>query len=90
MKNKIIIESLSMDLLRIALGYHRGSDKMAKRFVTEAIKRIEEIDMRDIKPYFANNLKKLKKLLLNDDKKRVSEDTLMYSTICKNYSKHFC
>ena len=70
MKNKIIIESLSMDLLRIALGLHRGSDKMAKRFIDEAIKRIGEIDMKEIKPYFAKNLKKLKNLLLIDDKKK--------------------
>ncbi|KKR50041.1 MAG: hypothetical protein UT87_C0021G0001, partial [Candidatus Levybacteria bacterium GW2011_GWC1_40_19] len=38
-RNKIAIESLSMDLLRVALGYHRGSNKMTKNFLREAKKR---------------------------------------------------
>ena len=86
---KIAIESLSMDLLRIALGYHRGSNKMAKRFSEEALKRINEIDSSKLKPYLANILKKLPPILLNRDKERVAEDTLMYSIICKNYAKKF-
>lgn len=36
---KIIIESLAMDLKRIAIGLHRGSLKMANRFKDEALKR---------------------------------------------------
>ena len=46
MKNnqQIILESLSMDLLRAALGRHRGSHAMADRFIEEASKRIAEID----------------------------------------------
>lgn len=90
MNNKITIESLSMDLLRVALGYHRGSNKMAKRFSEEALKRVNEIDSKEIKPYFVRILNKLPIALLNDDVKRISEDALMYSTLCKNYTKHFC
>ena len=58
MNNKIIIESLSMDLLRVALGYHKGSVKMASRFAEEAGKRVEEIDQSTVKPYFLKILKK--------------------------------
>ncbi len=88
--NKLPIESLSMDLLRIALGYHRGSEKMAERFSEEALKRISEIKKESIKPYFLNVLFKIPTALSNKDKNRLSEDALMYSILCKNYAKKFC
>ncbi len=88
-KNKIAIESLSMDLLRVALGYHRGSNKMAQRFSQEAIKRVEEIKISDVKPYFAKILNKLPKELSKGDRKRLAEDALMYSVLCRNYTKKF-
>ena len=88
-QTKITLESLSMDLLRVALGYHRGSTTMAKRFSEEALKRIDEIDAKAIKPYLARILSKLPSILENSDTTRIAEDTLMYSTICKNYAKKF-
>lgn len=88
-KNKIAIESLSMDLLRVALGYHRGSVKMAERFSEEALKRIEEIQEADLKPYFAKILNKLPSELSKKDKQKVAEDALMYSVLCRNYAKKF-
>ena len=36
---KTIIESLAMDLKRVALGLHKGSNAMANRFKEEAQKR---------------------------------------------------
>lgn len=89
MNNKIAIESLSMDLLRVALGYHRGSLKMAKRFSEEAIKRMEEIDRSNIKPYFSKLLDDLYSTLNTDKGNEIAEDALMYSVRCKNYAKHF-
>jgi hypothetical protein len=89
MNNKIAIESLSMDLLRVALGYHRGSIKMAERFSQEAIKRVEEIDTANIKPYFSKVLQDIIGLLKNEVKDKIAEDALMYSVRCKNYAKHF-
>ncbi len=88
MNNKTVIGSLSMDLLRVAIGYHRGSNKMAKRFSEEALKRVSEIDSKQIKPNFVKILNKLPAALSNDDVSRISEDALMYSTLCKNYIKH--
>lgn len=88
-KNKVAIESLSMDLLRIALGYHRGSEKMAERFSEEAQKRLEEIEKSKIKPYFLRILSKISISLKNKDQGRIAEDALMYSTLCRNYAKHF-
>lgn len=89
MKNKIAIESLSMDLLRVALGYHRDSEKMAKRFSVEAIKRCSEIEKTEVEPYFAKVLDKIKDMFENVDGSRIAEDALMYSIICKNYANKF-
>lgn len=86
---KIAIESLSMDLLRVALGYHRGSIGMAKRFSEEALKRVDEIDLTQTKPYFVKIIKKLPSILTNQDKSKIAEDTLLYSILCKNYAKKF-
>lgn len=88
-KNKIAIESLSMDLLRVALGYHRGSAKMAERFSEEALKRVEEIELSNVKPYFAKILNKLQASLIEKDQDRIAEDALMYSTLCRNYAQKF-
>jgi hypothetical protein len=87
--NKIAIESLSMDLLRVALGYHRGSQKMAERFLEEVQERIDDIQKSKLKPYFARILKNLPSDLSDTDKERVAENALMYSVICKNYAKNF-
>lgn len=89
MNNKIIIESLSMDLLRVALGYHKGSIKMANRFSRESLQRIKEINTTDIKPYFIKILSSIKKSLTYISEDRIAEDALMYSTLCRNYAKKF-
>ncbi len=87
--NKIAIESLSMDLLRVALGYHKGSTKMADRFLQESLKRIDEIQKDKLESYFAKILSKLPQELSKVNKLDVAEDALMYSTLCKNYAKKF-
>ncbi len=89
-RNKIAIESLSMDLLRVALGHHRGSVKMAERFSEEALRWVGEIDREKIKPYFVTILEKLPQVLSNENKDSTAEDALMYSTLCRNYSLHYC
>lgn len=85
MKNnqKIILQSLSMDLLRAALGRHRGSHTMADRFIEESQKRIGELD-QTINTKIINNLKKV--LVTNSD--RQAEDLLMYSTLIRNRSNY--
>lgn len=89
MNNKIAIESLSMDLLRVALGYHKGSLKMAHRFSKEAINRTNEIETSKVKPYFIKILKNISLSLSKIDDTRIAEDALMYSTLCRNYAKKF-
>ena len=86
---KLAIESLSMDLLRVALGYHKGSKASVKRFSQESIKRINEINKSEVKPYFSKILNKLPTILSYPNTDNIAEDALMYSILCKNYAKKF-
>lgn len=87
--NKVILESLSMDLFRVAVGYHRGSTKMAQRFKEESLKRIFEVEQEDVKPYMQRILKQLAVLLKKNSTDQVAEDALMYSTLIRNYCLNF-
>ena len=86
MKNnqKIILQSLSMDLLRAALGRHRSSHAMADRFIKESQKRIEELD-----PTFSTKIIKDLKNILVTKSGRQAEDLLMYSTLIRNRANSF-
>jgi hypothetical protein len=83
MKNdqKIILQSLSMDLLRAALGRHRGSHTMADRFIEESKKRLSELD-KSFNIELISNLNKV----LETHSERQAEDLLMYSTLIRNRS----
>ena len=78
---KIILQSLSMDLHRAALGRYRGSEKMADRFILESKKWITQIHDFDTKI-----ISKLSKIL---EKKYTGQedDLLMYATLIRNRSK---
>lgn len=52
---------------------------MAQKFLTEALKRRDEVDLNKVSPYLKNILLKLGK---NTD----SESALMYSTLIQNYT----
>ena len=88
MNKRIIIESLSMDLLRVALGIHRGSKGMVKSFRGEAVKRIGELEKFKLSGY-------LKKLLdsskneLTSNSKEVKDNFLMYSVLLRNYVRYY-
>ena len=82
---KIIIESLAMDLKRVALGLRRGSFKMAERFKEEALKRSRELENQNLNSYLKKLLQGTKEAL-RSDKKRMAEDALMYSTLFQNFA----
>lgn len=82
-QNQIAISSLVMDLKRVALGYHSGSERTARRFSEEALKRKEEIT--DVPPYLKNILESLPQTFSKKDKEKLAEDALMYSTLFQNY-----
>lgn len=90
MSNKIVLESLSMDLLRVAKGLYRGSDRTAERFLEEALLRKNEVKQNEIKPYLKRILIAMEKSLKSTDKVKKAEDALMYSTLIRNYSQTFC
>lgn len=82
---KIIVESLAMDLKRVALGLHRGSITMANRFKEEAFKRTAELEQQRTDAYLSKLVKGMKNRLSRDSD-RVAEDALMYSTLFQNYA----
>jgi len=88
MNNKIPLESMAMDLKRVALGYNRNSLVMAQRFYEEALKRRQELDMRTIKPYLHSILDKIETLQKQSNEK-IADDALMYSTLIQNYTRNF-
>jgi hypothetical protein len=82
--NKIVLSSLALDLRRVAIGYYRGSSKMAERFLQEALKRKQEIDVVTIKPYLQKLLSKVDNISDEEDDKQKAEDALMYSILFQN------
>lgn len=86
MNNKQTLEALAMDLKRVALGYFRESSSMAEVFVKEALKRKDEIDNKNIKPYLNEFLNKIEDLR-GEEKGKAAEDALLYSIIFQNASK---
>jgi len=85
-KQKIIIESLAMDLKRVALGLHRNSLGMAKRFKEEALKRERELESFPLDNHLTKLTKYTKNFLLTD-KEQVAENILMLSTLFQNYAQ---
>ncbi len=84
MKNKIILESLAMDLKRVALGLQRGSISMAERFIEEALKRKNELNTKSLNPYVQKLIGRMVESLKSKDNQKKAEDTLMYSTLFQN------
>ncbi len=68
-----------MDLLRAALGRHRGSHAMANRFIEESQIRLSELDSS----FNVKIISDLKKVLATSSD-RQAEDLLMYSTLIRN------
>jgi len=84
MNDKVILESLAMDLKRVALGFHRGSMSVAERFIKEALKRKGELDVKSLEPYVQKLIFKMEKSLKDSDNQKRAEDALMYSTLFQN------
>ncbi len=83
MEQIIVIESLAMDLKRVALGLQRGSSAMADRFKEESLKRIAELENQNLNLHLKKLVQGIKKVLAHDGE-RVAEDALMYSVLFQN------
>lgn len=84
MNTSVLLSDLALDLKRVAIGYYRGSDKMAERFSQEALMRKKEIEKLEIKPYLQELLRDTEKVLHEKNFKEIAEDALMYSTLFQN------
>lgn len=82
-EDKLILSSLAMDLKRAALGYYRNSNRMADRFLQEAMQRKKEMNLEKVKPYIKKLLGELDGMA-NKDNDAKAEDALMYSTLFQN------
>lgn len=82
---QIALESMAMDLKRAAVGFHRGSLDMAKRFLKEVEKRKKEVNVKEVKPYIAEILHDLSLVFKQEDKEKKAEYALLYSILIQNY-----
>ncbi|KKQ29886.1 MAG: hypothetical protein A3H17_01810 [Candidatus Levybacteria bacterium RIFCSPLOWO2_12_FULL_37_14] len=82
-EDKLLLSSIAMDLKRVALGYYRKSDKMADRFLQEAIRRKNEINLEKVNISTKKLLQGLDKIV-NENNDARAEDALMYSTLFQN------
>ncbi len=87
MNNKILLESMALDLKRVALGSHSHSTKMAERFLQEVFKRSEMLDTTSFSSSLKTVLTNMKRHLKLDNSQRLADDALMYSTLLISFSK---
>jgi len=88
MNNKILLESIALDLKRIAMAYHTNSFKTAARFYTEVQKRREMLTNDHLPKSVIMLFVAMDKHMQRNDTKRNAEDALMYSTIFLSLAKH--
>lgn len=82
-----ILESISLDLKRIALGIYHQSPETVLRFCAEIPKREKELTNEDLEPYLSSLIEKTNDVLKAIDSDRAAEDALMYSTLLHNYAQ---
>lgn len=89
MNTRIALESLSMDLMRVAISCHRGADRVIERFTKEALIRSREVQQEEVKPYLWKYLTKLEGALTIADKASRADELLLHSILIQNYLKRF-
>lgn len=89
-RERLIFGSLALDLKRVAVGYHRGSNTMADRFMKEVQKRIVEAQTCAVKPYMRRHLIKIERIKRAADRETMAEQALTYSIITQNYCMKYC
>ncbi len=87
MNNKILLESMALDLKRVALGAHSKSTKMAERFLQEVFKRSEQLDYQGMPKSLSKLLIHMHNALDATNSKRLADNALMYSTLLISFSK---
>ncbi len=85
MTTKYIIQALSQDLYRAAIGFHCGSQKTAQIFTKEAKQKITQLHEMQ-KDTYLDKLVSRTLPLLSEQKDNIADHLLMYSTLFKNYA----
>lgn len=85
-KTKMLIGSLSNDLLRVANLTHRGSYAAASKFMRESERWVNELLKHETKPYIHKIIKDLQFNSVKELDLEMAEKYLMYSTLLQNYT----
>jgi len=85
---KMLIGSLSNDLLRVANLTYRGSNTAAAKFMTESERWVQELSEHETKPYIANIIADIKLHSKHKLNLELADKFLMYSTLLQNYTLH--
>lgn len=84
MSNHDVLSSLAMDLRRVAMGYNRGSRKLAQKFFQESIKRKDSLDTELLRPYLQDLIRHFPMIINQADEQKIAEDALTYSILFQN------
>jgi hypothetical protein len=87
MNNRILLQSIALDLKRVAIGHHSGSVKMANRFLQEALKRNAELDTTYLTKTVRRLTEKMIDLKKETDPNQLAEDALLLSILFLSFSK---
>lgn len=85
MNTNRLLAALSMDLVRIGMGYKRGSMRMADRFCQEAKARCIELKDVELQEHIKIIVADILLIMDGEDKRAIAEKSLMYSTLLQNY-----
>jgi hypothetical protein len=85
---KMLIGSLSNDLMRVASLTQRGSDQAAQKFFIESKRWISDLSQVKVKTYIRKILIDLDQETFEADSMDKAEKFLMYSILLQNYSLH--
>lgn len=87
MDNGKVLSLIAMDLKRVALGLHSKSYKTAERFLNEALKHKEQLQLDELAPYLRKILNSMELLGKREESLR-AEEALLLSVRIQNYLLH--
>lgn len=87
-QTKLLVGSLSNDLLRVANMVYRGSHNCASVFLREAKRWGHELSDHNMKDYISKIVREINNINSSDLSKDMAEKLLMYSVLLQNYSLH--
>lgn len=85
---KLLVGSLSNDLMRVASMMGRGSHQTAVRFLIEAKKWAKELESKQVKEYIRKIIKDVVNSNTDDISDAEAEKYLMYGVLLQNYALH--